>query len=125
MKNLLYLLVFAVLGCTDDQPSQESDQANLDRLWSEIHAMAESVTCTSAEEWDFSAVGSKACGGPVKFLAYSETIDTVKFLSLVSEHRDAQEAFNIKWGIFSDCSTPQEPSGVACEEGEPVLQYGQ
>ncbi|MEQ8582570.1 MAG: hypothetical protein RIC30_14655 [Marinoscillum sp.] len=125
MKTLLYLLAFAVLGCTDDQATQEDDQAGLDRLWAEIHTMAESVACTDAEEWDFTPVGSKACGGPVKYLAYSERIDTVKFLSLVDEHRDAQEAFNIKWGVYSDCSTPQAPTGVVCEEGVPVLIYGQ
>src|SRR5699024_8797860 len=76
-----------------------------------------------SSEWNFSSFGSKACGGPVGFIAYSTKIDVELFLEKVEKHKIEQKKFNEKWGIISDCSVPPEPTGVICKDGEPSFIY--
>ena len=125
LKILGIIFSFVIfLSCNhDDGSSQELDALKLDQLYSEIEKIANSVTCTNSTEWTFTSYGSKACGGPVGYIAYSKNIDTVLFLKKIEALRIAQQKYNEKWGIMSDCSIPQEPSGVACENGIAVLQY--
>ena len=107
----------------DDDATREDESANLNALLVEIQEMASSVDCTDASDWPYTAYGNKACGGPVGYIAYSTDIDTARFLEKVARHRRAQEAFNEKWDVVSDCSLPGVPSSVRCEDGVPVFEY--
>lgn len=102
---------------------QEKEHQALMDLYNEIYDLSYSVSCTDANNWDFTAYGSKACGGPQGYIAYPKTIDVEAFLQKVANYTEAENAFNIKWGIVSTCDIPQQPSGVTCENGYPVLQY--
>ncbi len=128
MKSLkiigLLLTLSLGLSCNkSDNSTQEKEAENLNQLFAEIKSMATSENCEDAADWTFTSYGSKACGGPVGFMAYSKNIDTESFLSKIEEHRTAQDEFNQKWGITSDCSIPAQPNGVACENGKAVLVY--
>lgn len=114
-----------VFSCAEESTSltQEEEAGQLEQMLTEIRQMAAGVSCQDAADWKFTPYGSKACGGPVGFLAYPTTIDTAAFLRKVEEHRQAQEEFNKKWEIFSDCSIPPTPTGVSCKNGEAVLVY--
>jgi hypothetical protein len=127
-KLLLFVfLLFIAKSCDDNQDNQNLTQQQeseiLSQLFSEIEAMASSEECINASDWTFTAYGSKACGGPMGFIAYSTNIDTTTFLEKIEEHEIAQQAFNEKWAIVSDCSIPAEPSDVICENGNPVFVY--
>ncbi len=128
MQTLHFIGIFLLLGlslsCTDDKElSQEEENEYILQLFTEIETLANSQTCTDSSEWKFTAYGSKACGGPVGYIAYADNIDTVLFLEKIEEHESAQQAYNQKWGIISDCSVPAQPSGIRCEDGEPVFEY--
>ncbi|WP_268122011.1 hypothetical protein [Roseivirga pacifica] len=124
-QPILSIILLLVFGCSDEQIStQEQEAKYLEELLSEIEALASSVECENPEEWTFTSVGNKPCGGPSGFIAYSLNIDTETFLQKVEEHKVAQEAFNKKWGLFSDCSIPPTPKGVICENGEAILVFG-
>ena len=129
MKILkIFGLITFILSCiscnTNDGGSTiEEEQQQLNQMFTQIETLATSVNCTDASEWRYTNYGSKPCGGPVGFIAYSTTIDTASFLAQIEAHRNAQEAFNIKWELSSDCSTPTEPTGVKCENGGAVLEY--
>ena len=128
MKKLTTLGILFLLGISlscgqNDGMTQEEEAQNLSVMFSEIELLAGSVTCEDASEWSYTSYGEKACGGPVGFVAYATTIDTVAFLQKVEAHRAAEQAFNIKWGIISTCDTPAEPSGIICENGTPVFTY--
>lgn len=135
MNKLLFfapiLAIVLLSSCTNDDDdandnlTQEEELANLNALLAEIEDMASSVPCTDAADWSYTAYGDKACGGPVGYIAYPTTINTVQFLNKVVAHRNAQEAFNQKWEVASDCSLPAEPNAVRCEGGVPVFDYGQ
>lgn len=120
----LMLLTAICFSCDEaDDKTQEQEAENLDQLFSEIESLASSESCEDATKWAFTSFGSKACGGPVGFIAYATTIDTVLFLERIESHRAAQQAFNQKWAIASDCSAPLEPTSVLCENGNPVFEY--
>ena len=128
MKKLKFIAIFLLIGIclscsSDDGLTQEQEGNNLNEMFSEIESLASSVNCNDSSEWTFTSYGEKACGGPVGYIAYSKNIDTVLFLKKIEAHRTAQQKFNEKWGIISDCSLPAEPSGVICENGNPVFEY--
>lgn len=121
LSTLLMLLI--CLACEDETVSQEQEEQQLEALFDGIQEMANSKDCEDSSNWTFTAYGQKACGGPVGYIAYSTQIDTAHFLDKVDEHRAAQQEFNEKWGIASDCSVPQEPDDVICENGDPSFVY--
>ena len=120
--NTLLLLLIS-FSCQEDRLSQEQEEQQLESLFDEIQEMANSKDCENASNWTYTAYGEKACGGPVGYIAYSTLIDTASFLDKVDEHRTAQQGFNEKWGIGSDCSVPEEPNDVICDEGDPAFVY--
>ncbi len=125
MKYLMFIaLAFTILltGCKKET-TQDEDIRILDAQFSSILATANSVECTNPEEWTFTPIGAKPCGGPANFLAYSTTIDTAAFLQSVAAYTAAQEDYNEKWGLTSDCTVLTPPSGVDCYEGIPSLIY--
>jgi hypothetical protein len=117
---LLLSIVLILISCNKDQ---DKDLKKLDEIYSEIKALADSQACENPDNWSFTAYGAKACGGPVGFIAYSLNIDEAYFLALVAEYTEKQEAYNLKWGINSDCSTPEVPTGIVCENNLPVFVY--
>ena len=120
----LFALLITIGSCNkDDGLTQEQESQYLNELFSEIQNLSASISCENSTEWDFTSYGNKACGGSVGFIAYSINIDVELFLKKIEEHRISQQEFNKKWGIFSDCSVPPQPTGVICENGNPVFEY--
>ncbi len=103
--------------------AQEEDYQKLMTLFDEIQTLSISVSCSNSSNWTFTAYGSKACGGPKGFIAYSTEIDTVSFLQKVEDYTKAEQEYNIKWGIISTCDIPNSPVGVECQNGYATLKY--
>lgn len=129
MKNANYILIIlcmAFMSCNnDDTSSKEEESQNLTTMYNEIitASMAKSTPCTNKDEWAFTAIGSKACGGPNGYIPYSLKINVTAFLKNVENYNNKQAAFNTKWKIVSTCDVPQQPSGVDCADGKPILVY--
>lgn len=128
MKKLKFIGIFFLIGicfsCSDSEGvTQEQEAQILNQMFSEIENLASNVNCNNSSQWAFTNYGSKACGGPIGFIAYSTNIDIDSFLEKIEEHRTAQKEFNEKWGLISDCSIPSQPSGIICENGKPVFEY--
>lgn len=135
MKKALLLIclisiVAALMGCDNDDDeslseelSQEQEQMVLAEMLGEIEALADSVECTDPQDWTFTSIGSKACGGPTHFIAYPVQIDVDAFLVLVGEYTSAQRDFNEKWEVASTCDVPSEPSSIECINRKPVFVY--
>ena len=128
MKKLSFIVfVFCLLfsSCSNDESSQDEDTRKLDKMYNEIIAasLANSEPCTNPQEWDFVASGAKPCGGYAVYIVYSKKINVEKFLEKIKKHSDAQNDYNKKWGIVSDCALAVIPSGIECSEGKPVLSY--
>jgi hypothetical protein len=135
MKNTYFILFLALLtiSCSKDDDSQEPatptsfelsvKQDPLKSMWEEILSLSESETCNDPAEWEFAAYGSKPCGGPWGYIAYSVNIDTADFQAKLEEFRIEQKKYNEDNGQMSTCDMAEEPSGVTCESGKAVLVY--
>jgi hypothetical protein len=128
MKKLNFIGIALLIGicfsCNDDDAlTQEQQAQNLDQMFSEIEILATSENCDDSAEWTFTSYGSKACGGPLGFIAYPINIGTELFLKKIEEYTTAQQEFNQKWGIVSDCYVPSQPSEIICKNGSPVFEY--
>jgi len=135
--SLFLFSLFFFFACTDDtdgpdrddgrdgteESTQDEDRERLMEQFAEIQELSNSVSCDNADEWSFTAYGSKACGGPQGYIAYANTTDERAFLDLVEQHSDAEMIFNEKWAIISDCAVVSPPSYVICREGLPVLIF--
>lgn len=128
MKKLLYLfigfiIVIAISCSKEEVMTMEQEQQVLNQKLAEIVSIASSTNCTDASLWEISPIGSKACGGPTGYIAYSNTINEVEFLNMIANYTEEQNQFNLKWGVLSDCSVPTMPIGVTCIDNQPVFIY--
>lgn len=122
---LSILLLFFLVGCESDSIglTQEQEQLALNQKRAEIENLANSVVCEDPSGWVFTGIGGKACGGPTGYIAYSTSINVDEFLKKVEEFTLAEDSFNKKWNIRSDCSVPPQPVGINCENGAAVLVF--
>ncbi len=103
--------------------SQEKEHQILTTLFTEIETLANSVSCTDASMWNYTTYGSKACGGPQGYIAYSNKINHVAFLKKIQDYTELEDVYNKKWDIISTCDLPSQPIEIVCENGRPVLKY--
>lgn len=102
---------------------QEKEHRKLMVIFDEISTLSYSISCTNSNNWNFTAYGAKACGGPQGYIAYSNEIDVPSFLQKIATYTQAEKDYNVKWGIVSDCSSPNEPKSIECKNGYPSLKY--
>lgn len=125
MKTLIWIPVLILLmsfSCVDTEDQRRSDLGVLELLEKEIVALSESVSCTNSNEWKFTEMGSKACGGPTRYIAYHQSVER-KFLELVDQYTFQQQEYNRRNNVMSDCMLVAAPRSVTCEGGKPILVY--
>ncbi|HMR18012.1 MAG TPA: hypothetical protein PKA53_01820 [Sphingobacterium sp.] len=124
LMSIMFVAISFVLSCEESESRlQAVDKADLAELLKEIKGQIDTAVCTDPETWSFTALGSKACGGPQMYIAYPHTIDTVVFLALAKQYTHAEQAYNKKHGIVSNCMMVMPPEGIVCEGEKPVLVY--
>lgn len=121
MRIFLSFFVFVMLlSCTNDDSVTPAD---LNTQMRQINALIENEVCIDAADWRFAPLGSKPCGGPTGYIAYSIKIDTVSFLRKVEVFNELQRQYNIDNDIISNCAIEPMPLAVQCENGLPILIY--
>lgn len=125
MKYLsVFLLMFLVFGCESvDTENPVVYPSDMQEVYKEMVSLSESETCSDSKDWLFTAYGSKACGGPTGYIAYSKKIDQNYFLGLVDRFTELQAEYNRKTGAVSDCALALRPTRVTCENGKPKFIY--
>ncbi len=122
MKRLSVLFAVLIFNSCEvfEDNSKSYKLEEIEELHTEIIALSESVSCTNSAEWKFTPMGSKACGGPLRHIAYHQSVE-VDFLDLVDQYTTLQAEYNRKYNIISDCSLLIAPRGVICEGGKPIF----
>ena len=121
---LLFSMLFMAFQCDEENTdTMESDRLELSQLKTEIDSIVNASVCDGTHICEFIAYGSKACGGPQGYLVYSTSINVENLKALVDNYNEAEAQFNLKWNILSDCSVPNPPSEIICENNKcvPVL----
>jgi hypothetical protein len=70
----------------------------------------------------FTSIGSKACGGPTGFVAYSLKLNTTEFLDKVKKYTNYQKN-SIRNGVISTCDVSPSPTSIECVNGKVQLIY--
>ncbi|MDQ0478091.1 MULTISPECIES: hypothetical protein [Chryseobacterium] len=104
----------------EDHFSQQADQIEMKNLIKEIDSLISTEKCADAKDWKFTAIGSKACGGPSSYIAYPVKLED-QILPKVTQFTSMQSAFNLKYGLMSDCVMVLPPAEIRCENGKAVL----
>ncbi|PWB25730.1 hypothetical protein [Flavobacterium sp. HTF] len=101
------------------------EKQNLENLYNEIITFSQvnSKTCNNPEDWAFTTIGIKPCGGPEKYIPYSLVINKATFLTMIDSYNDLENKFNQKWGMSSTCDTPPVPTSIECMNGKAMLSY--
>ena len=124
MKRIaIFLIALFVASCelATNEPLLVSEE-ELIIAQAEIIRLAESVPCTNASEWKFTQMGSKACGGPARYMAYHQSVER-ELLDLVENFTSLQKAYNEQNDVVSDCMLVGPPRTVQCEANKAVLVY--
>lgn len=124
---LLFIITITLVSCSndDEESTQEEDQAKLEIMYKEIIdlSLAGTQYCTDSKDWDFTGIGSRACGGVQAYIVYSKKINTTQFLSKVEKYTELNTAYNKKWGVSSICSVEIPPKKIECVDGKPKMIY--
>jgi len=121
-KTIVLLTFF--FGCTSTtELGKEDDLAELNNLKEEIELLVNSGVCSENSDCDSIAFGSKACGGPKAYLAFSSSINVELLQQKVANYNALESAFNQKWGIVSDCAVVMPPTSVECINGKCTAVY--
>lgn len=126
IKNIskTIVLLTIVFGCTSTtELGKEDDLAELNNLKEEIELLVNSGVCSGNSDCDSIAFGSKACGGPKAYLAFSSSINVELLQQKVANYNALETAFNQKWGIISDCAVVMPPTSVQCINGKCTAVY--
>lgn len=118
---MLFLSVLWFTGCSLlENDSENYKLEEIEVLYNEIVTLSESVPCNNSAEWKITPMGSKACGGPTRYIAYHQSVES-RFVDLVAQYTKLQAEYNRKNNIVSDCALVAEPKGIVCENGKPVF----
>ena len=117
-------LLAIVFGCTNNTEfTKEEDLSELTALQEEIELLVDSGVCSENSDCESIAFGSKACGGPKTYLAYSTSINVELLQQKVATYNALENSFNKKWGIISDCSVVLPPTSITCINGKCTAVY--
>jgi hypothetical protein len=129
MKNLPYslrlaaaslLVLTACAGARPPAPAPTPEQPAATEtagLWQKIQAANTNLACDDNSQCHSIGVGSKACGGPENYLAWSsKNSDGAQLKALVEQHSAARRAEDKRLGMMSTCSVVSDP-GASCRAG--------
>lgn len=116
------VVVAGFLACGTSQSSADDIQATLQELTAQIDRIIGNAACEVTGQCRVIAVGSKPCGGPWSYRAYSTLKTDVSSLEVtVQRYTDLQKELNQRTGAISDCMFVTGPT-VQCVSGRCVTQ---
>ena len=87
----------------------------------EIQDYINSFSCSETSGCGFIAFGSKPCGGPRKYLLFSNDVDLEKLNQMVKNYNELDEQYNKQTNAISDCMYQLPPTEVKCINGVCVI----
>ncbi len=135
MRSLAPLLLLACVACSWSEPvppspavpspaapspAAPSPAAARGDTLAGIRSLVGQAACTDTAQCHTLAVGSKACGGPEYFLAWSGTATEPTALAALAErYRSERQTANA--GLMGDCRVLPDP-GAVCRAGRCVAR---
>ena len=123
MKILLNFFLFVGIFASCEQLANEAEitRASLEKQLVEINNFIATATCSNEGECRYIAYGSKACGGPQGYLLYPKGVDEEKLKKMIADYSKNEDTYNKLNEIISDCSLPNPPAKIGCEDGNCIV----
>ncbi|GJJ05110.1 hypothetical protein RugamoR64_56480 [Duganella rhizosphaerae] len=110
-------LVLIATAC-NATPPVNPDAAS---LWQKIQARNADTGCDRDSQCHTIAVGAKACGGPERYIAWSDRAqDGAELKQLVAQHAAARAEEDKRGHVLSNCMLAVD-QGAVCRAGRCVL----
>ncbi|WP_332854940.1 hypothetical protein [Duganella sp. S19_KUP01_CR8] len=110
-------LILITTACHSAPPAAASAAP----LWQKIQAQNADTGCDRDSQCHTIAVGAKACGGPERYIAWSERAqDGATLKQLVAQHAAARVEEDKRGHVLSNCMLAVD-SGAVCRAGRCVL----
>lgn len=139
MKNrfsVLRVIIFmgfslGLSGCAevDEMPqlsentTLEQAQAILTDLQTDIENIVGDKSCGGNTTCGIEPYGTKACGGPSRYIIYGSNIDVNVLLKKTEQYTNIEGQMNSKFGIISTCDLLLIPE-VTCVDGQCAVVNG-
>lgn len=99
-------------------PASAQAAGKTEALWKKILAANADTSCDTQSQCHTIGVGSKACGGPERYMAWSsKNSDGAALKALVAQHTAARRADDEREQMMSTCSLVSDP-GASCRAGQ-------
>jgi len=96
-------------------------QVDTKQLYQRLQRLTTDKSCIEDQQCRVLAVGSRPCGGPEQFLAYSSTQTDSKLLAITNDrYRKIKQEQQLRLGLLSNCQMLTEPA-VQCQQQQCVL----
>jgi hypothetical protein len=131
LPGLFAVALFALSGvaCAVDPAAPAASTPKSASLMAPITTLIGDAECDSQSQCHAIGVGSKPCGGPSAYLAWSSRkTDPSSLQAAVKAHAQAQSEENKTSGLVSDCRVQPEPTAVCrprASDGKKTCQLGQ
>ena len=118
------LVLLAASACTATPPVTPAPAPGGANLAEQIKAEVGDAACDAPQQCQTLAIGAKACGGPERYLAWSNKSSDGKTLkALAQAQADASRKLQQSDGMMSTCAIVTDP-GATCQAGRCVLNKG-
>jgi len=92
-------------------PTVVYDRPSLDARYKAITDMTAVPLCSTSLQCSSVALGAKPCGGPWRYLVYSDVnVNEPELQRRTAELFAFEREYNTRNGIVSDCSVPRQPT---------------
>ncbi|MCU6500514.1 hypothetical protein LPN04_22195 [Rugamonas sp. A1-17] len=109
-------LMLIAAACQSAPPAN----TNAASLWQKIEAQNADTGCDRDSQCHTIAVGAKACGGPERYIAWSDRAqDGAKLKQLVAQHAAARAEEDKHGHVLSNCMMAVD-AGAVCRAGHCV-----
>lgn len=110
-------LMLVAAACQGTPPAADSAAS----LWQKIQAQNADTGCERDGQCHSIAVGAKACGGPERYIAWSDSKqDGARLKQLVAQHAAARVEEDKHRHVLSNCMLAVD-TGAVCRAGRCVL----
>ena len=119
LKLFAIILLLQSSSCNDDNQNEDqtAQLAALQLKEQSIKDYIAGFSCDANSTCEFIAFGSKACGGPQEFLVFPSTVDLDYLTEKVNNYNALENAYNMTYGIVSDCMAVLPPENIGCVNG--------
>ena len=117
IKIALFSFILLSINCTSKQDDSNITLEQLEAKKIAIENYINTFSCSESLGCNYIAFGSKPCGGPRKYLVFSNTINLPQLQTMVTEYNEMDHLRNVQTNAISDCSVPLPPNEIGCVNG--------